>query len=178
MVLHLSNNSIYLFFYYYYVFFGIFFSTDRLVKLLICTVNLNEEQEKEVEKSLTQAVKNYLKFHDSPVIEEFSLHLVKVYQVSLVTVSSGSIIITVECPTLESLDHLWSDYLSGELDKVAERCFVTDEMKKKLNLDKICLKTIIDEEDYLNCRKALMELPSTCLGEYKQEVWKLQRVLH
>ena len=169
----ISQIILFIYFIIIIIFFGIFFSTDRLVKLLIRTVSLNEEQRKEVEKSLTQAVKNYLKFHDSPVIEDFSLHLVTVYQVSLVTVSSGSIIVTVECPTLESLDHLWSDYLSGELDKVAERCFVTDEMKKKLNLDKICLKTIINEENYLNCRKALMELPSACLGEYKQKVWKL-----
>ena len=97
---------------------------------------------------------------------------------SLVTVGIGSIIFTVECPTLDSLEYLWSDYLSGELDKVAVRCFVTDDMKKKLNLDTIGLKTIIEEENYLNCLKVLRELPSTCLGEYKQKVWELQWDLH
>ena len=146
--------------------------------MLISTVSLNEEQEEEVERSLTLAVQKYLKFNCNPTIEAFTEHLIRVYQVSLVTVGSGSIIVTVECPSLESLEHLWSDYHSGELDKVAEQCFVTDEMRKKLNLDKICLKTIIEEENYLNCRKALMELPSTCLGEYKQKVWKVQRALH
>ena len=89
---------------------------------------------------------------------------------ALVGVGRGSVIITVECPTLGILEHLWSDYLSGELDKVAERCFVTDKMKKKLNLETICLKTIIEEENYLNCQKALRELPGTCLDEYKQKV--------
>ena len=146
--------------------------------MLITTVSLNEEQEKVVERSLTLAVQEYLKFNCNPTIEAFDEHLIRVYQVSLVTVGIGSIIVTVECPSLESLDHLWSDYRSGELDKVAERCFVTDEMRKKLNLDKICLKTIIEEGNYLNCRKALRERPSTCIGKCKQKVWKVQRVLH
>ena len=144
--------------------------SDRLVKLLICTVRLNEEQREEVERSLTMAVRNYVKFNSNPSIDAFTKHLIKVYQVSLVNVGSGSVIIIVQCPTLKILEHLWSDYLSGELDKVAERCFVTDEMKKKLKLETICLKTIIEEESYLNCQRALRELPSTSLGEYKQKV--------
>ena len=146
--------------------------------MLISTARLNEEQEEEVERSLTLAVQIYLKFNCNPTIEAFTEYLIRAYGVSLVAVRGGSIIVTVECPSLESLEHLWSDYRSGELDKVAERCFVTDEMRKKVNLDKICLKTIIEEDNYLNCRKALMELPSTCSGEYKQKVWKVQRVLH
>ena len=111
-----------------------------------------------------------MKFNSNPSIEAFTEHLITVYQVSLRTVGSGSVIIIVECPTLEILEHLWKDYLSGELDKVAEQCFVTDELKKKLNLETTCLKIFIKEENYLNCRKAFREPPSTCLGEYKQKV--------
>lgn len=139
--------------------------SDRLIKLLICTVSLDEEQRKEVERILTQTAQNYMKFNYHPSIEAFTEHLIKQYQVALVTVGIGSIIFTVECHTLEILEHLWRDYLSGELDKVAERCFVTEDMKKKLNLDGIGLKTFIDEGNYLNCQKALRELPSTCFGE-------------
>ena len=160
-----------------YLFVCICFFSDRLLKLLICTVSLNEEQQQEVEKTLTEAVEKYLKFNRNPTIEAFTEHLIKVYQVSLVTVGFGSIILTVECPTLDSLEHLWGDYLSGELDKLAERCFVTEDMKRKLKLDRIGLKTIIDEQNYLNCQKALRELPSTCLGEYKKTVWEVQWVL-
>ena len=138
--------------------------------MLISTVNLNDEQRVEVEKTLTTTVQNYVKFNSNPRVEAFTEHLFTVYKASLVTVGFGSVIIIVECPTLEFLEHLWRDYLSGELDKVAERCFVTDEMKKKLNLETICLKTFIEEENYLNCQKALRELPSTCLGEYKHKV--------
>ena len=157
-----------------FIYFCICFFSDRLLRLLICTVSLNEEQQQEVEKILTEAVEKYLKFHCNPTIQAFTEHLIKVYQVSLDTVGFGSIIFTVECPTLDSLEHLWSDYLSGELDKVAERCFLTEDMKKKLNLDRIALKTIIDKENYLNCQKALRELPSTCLGEYKKSIWEVQ----
>ena len=141
-----------------------------MVELLIRIVSLNEEQREEVERSLTLTVQTYVKFNSNPSIEAFTKHLIEAYRVILVSVGSGSVIIIVECPTLEILEHLWSDYLSGELDKVAERCFVTDEMKKNLNLETICLKTFIEEENYLNCQKALRELPSTCLGEYKQKV--------
>ena len=138
--------------------------------MLIRTVNLNEEQRKEVERFLALTVQNYVKFNHHPTIEAFTEHLITQYQVSLVTVGIGSIILTVECPTLDSLEYLWSDYLSGELNKMAERCFVTEDMKRKLNLDRIGLKIIIDEQNYLNCQKALRELPIICLGEYKKSI--------
>ncbi|XP_067049423.1 uncharacterized protein [Acropora muricata] len=136
---------------------------DRLVKLLIRPDNLNEEQREVVEKHLTLTVEDYVKFNSNPSIEAFAFHLFNVYESTLVTVGNGSVIIIVECPTLETLEHLWNDYLSGELDKVAERCFVTDKLKKKLNLETTCLKISIKEENYLNCRKAFREPPSTCL---------------
>ena len=138
--------------------------------MLIGPDNLNEEQREVVEKHLTETVQDYVKFNSNPSIEAFTVHLITVYQASLVTVGNGSVIVIVECPTVEILEHLWNDYLSGELDKVAERCFVTDELKKKLNLETICLKVCIKKENYLNCRKAFREPPSTCLGEYKQKV--------
>ena len=64
--------------------------------------------------------------------------------------------------------------LSGHLDKVAERHLLTGEMKKKLNLDTICLKTTLAEENYLNCRGALIEIPRTCSGVFKQRRLEVQ----
>ena len=75
----------------------------------------------------------------------------------------GSLVIVLNCQRIESLEHLWNDFLSGHLDKVAERYLVTDEIKKRLNLETINLKTTIEKENYLNCRKALMD----CSGECK-----------
>ena len=63
----------------------------------------------------------------------------------------------VQCPTLESLESLWNGYCSGFLNDVVENFLVTDELKRKLGLDKVRLKTTIEQENYLICRKAFME---------------------
>ena len=121
----------------------------------------------EISTLITQAYDKF-NIHSRGGVEGFKSltdHLIDAYAVRLVTVRKGSIVIILECPTLESLEHLWSDYRSGHLDKVAERYLVTDKIKRKLNLETICLETTISEENYLNCKKALLELPSTCSGE-------------
>ena len=124
-----------------------------------------------MKKFLSQTVQNYLKFNDHSkddhvqALKSFTDVLIDSYKVSLVSVGKGSVIIIVECPTLKSLEHLWSDCLNGNLDKVAERYLVTDEIKKELNLETISMKITIEEENYLNCKKALKVRPKTCLGE-------------
>ena len=50
-----------------------------------------------------------------------------------------------------------NDYCSGVLNEAAEKFLVTDDMKKEINLVTLRLKTIIEEESYLTCKKALME---------------------
>ena len=142
------------------------------VKLLISSKkNLRKEKEEAVEKMLSQAVRNYLKFNDqsrdghAQALKRFTEHLINAYSVNLVSFCLGSVVVIVECPSLESLELLWADYLDGNLDKVAERYLVTNEMRKELNLETVCLMTTIEEESYLNCKKALMALPETCSGE-------------
>ena len=150
-------------------FFYIF--SELFVKLLISTSNLEKEKEEAMEKILTQTVQSYLKFHDhsrddrTEAMQSLINHLINTYRVNLVTVGKGSIIIIVECPTLESLKHLWSDYLAGHLDKVAERYLLTDEMKKELNLETISVKITMKRENYLKCKKALEERLKRCFGE-------------
>ena len=100
--------------------------------------------------------------HHSPLTREglsaFFDHLVEVHNVSVKSVQKGSLIITVECPTLESLERLWNDYQSGCLNDIAESYLVTDELKRKLGLDHVRLRITIEEENYLICKKALMEI--------------------
>ena len=123
-----------------------------------------------MKKFLSQTVQKYMKYNDHSkdhlvkALKSFTDHLIDSYGVNLVTVAEGSVIVIVECPSLESLEHLWRDYLSGHLDKLAERFLLTDEMKKELNLETICLETTI-KENYLNCKKDLMGRPKTCSGE-------------
>ena len=85
----------------------------------------------------------------------------------------SSLIIIFKCQSLKSLELLWSDYLSGHLNKMAERYLVTDEVKEKLNLETIRVKTTIEEENYWNCRKVLTE----CSGKYKQNpFWANEKI--
>ena len=148
--------------------------------MLISSKDLEEKKKKVIEELLTKTVQSYLKFKYRPgdnqeqAMKSFTEHLMNVYWVHVVSVGEGSIIIILACPTLDSLERLWSDYLAGRLDKVAERYLVTNDMKEKLKLEGNYLKTTIEEQDYLNCKKALMELPSTRSGEFKQSVWEVQ----
>ena len=148
--------------------------------MLISTKYLEKEKREVIEEILTKEVQDYLKFHDhsgdshARTMKSFTEHLTNVYCVHLVTVDVGSVIIILECLTLDSLEHLWRDYLAGDLDKLADRYLVTSEMKEKLKVEANILKTTIEQENYLNCKKALVELRSTYSGEFKQTVWKAQ----
>ena len=142
--------------------------SDCLIKLKIEAAGLNEEQRKDVYDMLTPQATTFVKSRnyskvELPGVRAFLEFLEKVYNVSEGALNVGSLIISLDCKTLRGLDQLWNDYLSGHLNKVAERYLVTDEMQKKLNLRKINFKTTIEEENYLNCRKVLME----CSGEYQ-----------
>ncbi|XP_067019588.1 uncharacterized protein [Acropora muricata] len=140
---------------------------ELYVRLFIWGKNLEGKKKEAMEEILIQVVEKYVKCNEfsKDNIEEdlksFTDHLVDVYGVHLVTVGMGSVIIILDCPTLDSLEHLWNDYLAGHLDNLAERYLVSNEMKKKLDLETVSLKTTILEEDYLNCKEALMELRST-----------------
>ena len=153
----------------------LFFPSDFHVELLISAENLAEEEEEVMNRILAEAVMNYEKFnldgsnHGAEGLQSFINHLITTYEVVLDSVKKGSVVIILDCPTLESLELLWSDYHSGHLERVAERYLISAEIKKKLNLETICLKTSIEKESYLNCSRALMKLSSTGSGEYVQE---------
>ena len=86
---------------------------------------------------------------------------------SVKSVQKGSLILTVECPTLESLERLWNDYQSRCLNDIAESYLVTDELKRKLGLDHVRLRITIEEENYLICQKALMQTSGELGSHYR-----------
>ena len=108
-------------------------------------------------------VRKYLTLQDRsslPVdssIARFTEFLKNAYDLVVLMVKSGSLIITVQCLTLESLESLWNGYCSGYLNDIVERFLVTDEIKRKLGMDNVRLKTTIEEENYLICKRAFME---------------------
>ncbi|XP_068720690.1 uncharacterized protein [Montipora capricornis] len=144
---------------------------DTFVKLLISVSGLTEEQEEKVYGLLALQVQTFVKSRDYSSnkpkgVRALTKFIVDVYKVYFKDVNKGSLVIIVDCPTLRSLEHLWNDYLSGHLNEVVERYLVTDEMKKKLGLETINLKTTIDAENYLACRKFLTENPGACSCKY------------
>ena len=54
-------------------------------------------------------------------IRAFTEYLEKAFNLAILMVESGSVIITVQCHTLESLESLWNDYQSGHLKGAVSR---------------------------------------------------------
>ncbi|XP_015750171.1 PREDICTED: uncharacterized protein LOC107330034 [Acropora digitifera] len=140
----------------------------HLIKLKVKTSGLRKEQQKAVYKLLINHAIEYMKSRNYttvkvPRVGAFLEYLELTYDVSCRTFNLGSLIIGLDCKTLKGLDKLWNDYLSGHLTKVAKNHLVTDEMMKSLRLKTINLKTSIDKENYVNCRKIFPESS----GEYK-----------
>ena len=73
--------------------------------------------------------------------------------------SEDGLRIAVKCQTLENLEHLWQGYRSGYLNRVAEELLVTDDIKRRFNVESVKLKTTISEADYLACKEYLSNRP-------------------
>lgn len=69
----------------------------------------------------------------------------------------GSLTITVECSSLQTLEGLWNDYTSGHLEEVAQEVLVTSDVLKTLGIAGMKLKTFISEEQYEKGKKEFVE---------------------
>ena len=70
---------------------------------------------------------------------------------------TGSLVLTVACPSLEILQDLWHDYQSKHLKEVVERFLVTQDILDEFNLVELHLRVTIPEEDYIACRQQLIK---------------------
>ncbi len=91
----------------------------------------------------------------------FLEYMEKVRKVLIVDTQSGSLIITVECSSLEILDELWDDYCTGHLNEMAQKFLVTEDILQEFNLTEVKLTTTIQEEEYRACREHFLQ----CSGE-------------
>ena len=112
---------------------------------------------------LRQQLEGYLKYNKriklstASGLSDFIKHVENTYNLTLTSVGVGSLVVKVQCPDLQILERLWNDYCSGVLNEAAERFLVTDEIKREINVEIVRLKTIIEEDNYLICKKALTE---------------------
>ena len=87
----------------------------------------------------------------------FIEYMEKVRKVLIVDTQSGSLIITVECGSLEILDELWNDYCTGPLNKIAQEFLVTEDILGRFGLAEVKLKITILEEEYKACREYFLQ---------------------
>ena len=76
----------------------------------------------------------------------------------------GSLLITVECSSLQILQGLWEDYDSGHLNAIAQEILVTAEVLEKLGLDEVRLNTFISEEEYEKGKQVFVDYSGECVG--------------
>ena len=75
----------------------------------------------------------------------------------IVDTRPGSLVITVECSSLEIFEGLWKDYCTGHFTEMAQKYLVTEEVLKELGLTEVKLSTTIREEEYRACREHLFQ---------------------
>lgn len=105
---------------------------------------------------MAEVGKRYLRTIEPSTPEEFGSFLQYLHDVRNVVVRDcrfGSLILTVECNSLEILEKLWEDYCSGHLGEMAQKCLVSDDILNILGLTEVKVKTFIDEEEYIACRQ-------------------------
>lgn len=113
----------------------------------------------------TQGVLNlimvkYLQTVNPSTEEEFNSflrYMRDVRQVAVVDSQQGSLIITVECSSLEILDGLWEDYRTGHLNDMVQMYLVTEDVLKEFGLIEVKLMTTILEDEYRACREYLLQ---------------------
>ncbi|XP_078345168.1 uncharacterized protein LOC144630676 isoform X1 [Oculina patagonica] len=111
---------------------------------------------------LDLAAFKYLKTIDPSKPEDLNgfVHFLReIRELLIVDTNSGSLIITVECSSLEILDKLWDDYCTGYLNEMAQTFLVTEELLKELGLVEVKLSTTILEEEYRACREYFLKYP-------------------
>ena len=156
------------------VFCFVFFPFSKLCRVVYRKRKAGERKKERMKEMLTKVVENYIQFNMFPrddvmlASRYFLDYLRKTYKVLLVAFGVVSVIIVLDCPTSDSLGLLWRHCGSTRLGKVAEGYLVGDGIKKKLNLETVCLKTTIEYGNYRNCMEALMKHPGASSGEYKQ----------
>ncbi len=124
-----------------------------------------EQQEKDKLLLMNGMAEHFIQTHaaDVPVDNYplcFQYYLQGVRDLIVKKAIKSSLRITVECSTLEILECLWEDYRSGHFNAVAEERLLTDDIKKRFDVESVKLQTTILEEDYLACKLSLMGFSS------------------
>ena len=99
-------------------------------------------------------------------LQTFCQYLKNMLNVIVRRHDTGSLLLTVECRSLQILEGLWKDYCSEHLNKMAQESLITAEILEKLGLTEIKLKVFISEEEYERGKQIFRETkvdPDSCI---------------
>jgi len=117
----------------------------------------HSKRQQEFPQIMRKIAMDYLETNDISTQEElkaFSSFLLGAFTgLHVKLIKSSSLIFVVQCCTLDILERLWAVYQSGQLNEVAGSCLVTEKIRRKFDIESLTLKTTIDKEDYLACRR-------------------------
>ena len=68
---------------------------------------------------------------NSEGFNDFKQYITEIDKELIVDVQQGSLIITMRCSSLQTLEQLWQDYRSGHLNEMAQKCLVTNAILTK-----------------------------------------------
>ena len=107
---------------------------------------------------LAHIAANYLQTTPPRSREEVDgfLRYMKDMQLLITGVDTGSVIMTVECASLEILEGLWADYNNGYLNEVAQKFFRTADIIREFGEVKFTVSIL--EEEYRACRAFFLPL--------------------
>lgn len=89
--------------------------------------------------------------------EDFNEYMSTVKGIITQDVMLGSLLITVKCRSLQVLEDLWTDYTSGLLNEIVQKCLVTDDVLNDLGLSELKLLTSMREAEYKACKQILQK---------------------
>ncbi len=126
----------------------------------------------EPQEILDRVADKYLRTINPSTPEEFNGfvdYLERVRKVLIVDTQTGSLIITVQCRSLQILQELWDDYCIGRVNEMAQQFLVTEDVLNELNLLEAKLTTTIPEEKYRACRDKLSLYSGELKGSFSSE---------
>ncbi|XP_022809254.1 tripartite motif-containing protein 2-like [Stylophora pistillata] len=129
------------------------------VKIKVSLDQIDLKKEEKFNQHLVEQISmlmEYNTFSPSGGVGKFIEYIRNVHNLLIKSLGLGCLEIQVECLTLESLEGLKNDYCSGDLNEMAEKFILTDEVREELDLNDVSFKTTIKREDYLACRKSFL----------------------
>ena len=92
-----------------------------------------------------------------PTREEMRQAIEETFNLVIVDEREGCLAIRVRCLSLEILQALWEDSRGEKkLKEAAEKCLVTEDVKRQFGIEEFGLKVEISEEEYKACRRKLI----------------------